>query len=413
MKTISISVLILVAGPMSLLTGQEISKTKTLISKNGRVASSKYYADQERWVKSTAGHLEGASEKSNRAAKRPRLPTTSELANGAANVASQVGSTIESKSNGQIKPTTFQEKSSMVNFSKLATSPLAPASAKALIENSEENQIFVKAAPLSEFSKPKKITLAAEPSKPASVSVEPPKRTSISGGDFSPKSVPARVASAPLSSFKPVELAPSRVTATFHRPKQTQEVLENGIEVVAPPAAQDIVDDIVRPTPENSQSEFLPPTLDSDSDFMPEATTDEAADFAPNDVQAVEPARDDFFSQSEPISLEELRASERIESWHQPQSGMRHVTDHFSPGGEPFAQRTHQFGNPNFFGVDRRTCCDEWANECNCSGGLKVNPGHLGIPWLRSKDSCDSPEPICKHCRSGRCGQAGCQTCSN
>lgn len=51
-------------------------------------------------------------------------------------------------------------------------------------------------------------------------------------------------------------------------------------------------------------------------------------------------------------------------------------------------------------------CCDEWAGLCrmknldyrtNC-GGLKQNPGHLGMPWLRGCDNCES------NCGTGRCG---------
>jgi hypothetical protein len=69
--------------------------------------------------------------------------------------------------------------------------------------------------------------------------------------------------------------------------------------------------------------------------------------------------------------------------------------------------------NVNFFGVDREACCDEWSRFCDCKtpnygckcGGLKSNPGHLGIAWLRNKFGADACES-CESCRSGRC-----QTC--
>jgi len=59
------------------------------------------------------------------------------------------------------------------------------------------------------------------------------------------------------------------------------------------------------------------------------------------------------------------------------------------------------------FNVDESECCDEWAGFCNCKrtihecacGGLKTNPGHLGLKWLGSKDSCDKTQ----RCRDRRC----------
>ena len=77
--------------------------------------------------------------------------------------------------------------------------------------------------------------------------------------------------------------------------------------------------------------------------------------------------------------------------------------------------------------------CDEWdgfcrmrdlEQNCNC-GGLKVNPGHLGIPWLGSKDNCDQTTQR-KRLRDRRCidceaqssydsgaHDAGCTTCGH
>jgi hypothetical protein len=44
--------------------------------------------------------------------------------------------------------------------------------------------------------------------------------------------------------------------------------------------------------------------------------------------------------------------------------------------------------NHFFFGIDRESCCDEWAGLCGC-GGLKANPGHWGQPWIRGCDACE------------------------
>ena len=76
--------------------------------------------------------------------------------------------------------------------------------------------------------------------------------------------------------------------------------------------------------------------------------------------------------------------------------------------------------------------CDEWAGFCrgknlvqNCGcGGLKTNPGHLGLPWLGSTDNCDQTIPLtrkrtcgCKECQAqcnceSSCGATNCSSCS-
>lgn len=67
--------------------------------------------------------------------------------------------------------------------------------------------------------------------------------------------------------------------------------------------------------------------------------------------------------------------------------------------------------------------CNPWKSFCRgkdldyiCGGpGLKANPGHLGIPWLRSKDDCDLTEPLFGRCKTpfwkskSGCGCGNCQ----
>ncbi len=174
------------------------------------------------------------------------------------------------------------------------------------------------------------------------------------------------------------------------------------------------VDQIVRPSPENTiqiepvqnDVEIVPPPVDYDMISEPETLQPQANQSEVFQQQTVQPEA----VQAEAASLDHIGMSQRRNSWDERPDTMRDTVDHFSPGGEPFAVRGLG-GNPTFFGIDRRTCCDEWAGFCNCSGGLKVNPGHLGIPWLRSKDNCDSATGcganLGRNARSG-CGCASC-----
>ena len=64
--------------------------------------------------------------------------------------------------------------------------------------------------------------------------------------------------------------------------------------------------------------------------------------------------------------------------------------------------------NHSFFGIDRHNCCDEWAGFSNC-GGLKANPGHLGLTWARDDDPCEAAGGCCQS--NQECGQ--CSDCSS
>lgn len=176
---------------------------------------------------------------------------------------------------------------------------------------------------------------------------------------------------------------------------------------------------VVRPTPSNSN-----PTIENppqppqygNNEFRPREVRQEetaSGNDAPRLQEEYPPAQEEFSAEPERVTLDDIQMSRRVNSWEREPSIMQDTVDHFSPGGEPFAQRGI-VGDPNFFGIDRRTCCDEWEGICNC-GGLKNNPGHLGIPWLRSKDNCDSPTKLCgkhRNQRQARRGNScGCQSC--
>lgn len=178
----------------------------------------------------------------------------------------------------------------------------------------------------------------------------------------------------------------------------TQNQVQITNEVVQPPnvAPQDfaIPNTVNKPTPATVQ----PPAVPARVEVAPPAMNIREVEYA----QATD---DVVTSQYDPTSIDSYRMTQQSEPWAEKSNTMRHIGDHFSPGGKPFAYQT-SFPNSNFFGVDRNQCCDEWAGHCNCSGGLKTNPGHLGIPWLRGKEPCDSAVKLGRK-RQG-CGCAAC-----
>lgn len=67
--------------------------------------------------------------------------------------------------------------------------------------------------------------------------------------------------------------------------------------------------------------------------------------------------------------------------------------------------------NQAMFGVDPEDVCDEWGGFNLCCG-LKLRPGHLGLPWLPGPDPCECVEcklghkkghKKCHKCKSGAC----------
>jgi len=182
---------------------------------------------------------------------------------------------------------------------------------------------------------------------------------------------------------------------------ESQIVLE---PVVEPPkvSAGDFksLNNVTRPTPGNTN-----PIVSEPAEPVVEAPTTE------RNFQEV--FRQDASVEPERVSLDHIRMSQQGNSWDEKPSTMRNIVDNFSPGGEPFAQRSI-VGNANFFGVDRNACCDEWEGFCNCSGGLKGNPGHLGNPFLRSKDNCDARKKVLGNGKARRAANGcGCPDCSN
>ena len=199
----------------------------------------------------------------------------------------------------------------------------------------------------------------------------------ISGGDFNPRPV-ARTARQVIES---VELPKPAVSSQdFPEPN-----------------------DVVKPTPQNTFQLAEPPRPQVAIESIP-----------PNPIserEYNETFTEQTPSQPESASLDHIRMSQRVNSWDQNPGTMRDIGDHFSPGGEPFAYRGVT-GNANFFGVDRRSCCDEWSGFCNCSGGLKANPGHLGNPYLRSKENCDTAKRVFgKHRGRKAANSCGCSDC--
>lgn len=179
--------------------------------------------------------------------------------------------------------------------------------------------------------------------------------------------------------------------------------------VEAPDVSVQDFNNVTRPTPSNTNPIISEPPA-------PAVTPEPVGRNYQEVFRQEEPARESQASaMPERVSLDDIRMSQRGNEWNEaPVSQMRDIVDHFSPGGEPFAQRGI-VGTPNFFGVDRNSCCDEWAGYAVCSGGLKQNPGHYGIPFLRSKDSCDPHTTLggkrcgCRSCQPKKtCGCAAC-----
>jgi hypothetical protein len=153
-----------------------------------------------------------------------------------------------------------------------------------------------------------------------------------------------------------LNLSAARETITNLRIEQ-----ETG-EVVQPPnvAPQDfaIPNVVNKPTPATSEVQAAPPQVE----VAPAAMDIREVEYAPAEDVTPQAGMD-------PMSIDSYRISQQSEPWAEKSNTMRNIGDHFSPGGRPFAYQTG-FPNPNFFGVDRNQCCDEWAGHCNCSGGI-------------------------------------------
>lgn len=383
MKTIPISMLVLIAFPIHLV-GQEFSDFKSLGTNELKPKVENYFADRNAEIASSANHIMSTTRRSNRkgatAQDQVGLPVVSPSLQ--LSVPSKVDLTLPNSA-----PVVSLQASKAVEFSSIPVEPLQ-------LEVATSTPLAEVANNVVEFSAPK--APVAE-------------QTSISGGDFSPDRLANRIALAPFkpletSGFKPLRMASSA------EPVAPEERAWQDIEV----SPSDIVveeESIVRPTPQNTEPTAPATTTPSRPLYTVESSTSEP-------VQSIEPPVDNTYagepyvvSEADSTSLDHLQMAQRVNSWEKQPSTMRHITDHFSPGGEPFAYRG-PVGDTNFFGIDRHSVCDEWAGTCNCSGGLKATRGHLGLPWLKSKDACDTTE-----LRRGRLGtrcesDCGCSTCS-
>ena len=420
MKTISFSMLVLIASP-SLLFGQDFNRGDFDAGERVSKTKSSYFAEPSS-IDAPANHLKHSflenkisSDELSDEFTAPRVapvfePSTRISMQGLKPKADLLDL------NQPTEPQRFLGPSTRVRFSQLAPTPLAPKALPAKVAASaiaKAEVSLVETAPQKVATSvmtaserpveklPKAIHLKAvhQNELPSTkIAVTDP---FISGGEFQGRKATDRVSVGPYMASDPSTFK-LKMAASMQPLEPASEMSWQDIEVVAPPAAQEIINEIDRPMPE------------SGTDFQ----STEIVNESPSNPEAIEPSRDETFaipSLPEPAPVDRLDVFQRVQPWEKQASTMRHVTDHFSPGGEPFAQRTHQLGNPNVFGVDRRDSCDEWNGFGNC-GGLKQNPGHLGLPWLGSKEACDQTIPLrcgCRSCKSnGACQCEQCDSCN-
>ena len=231
-----------------------------------------------------------------------------------------------------------------------------------------------------------------------------------SDNSFKPPAV--RVAKLPTEPLK-LEL-----DAKVEQMSRFQVVGEQVNEVIAAPkvsaAEFGMTEEIVRPTPDNSNpivseppQPIQPPV---NNDFRPATTGKDALVFTEESMELQEGhsvVRENFSVPAEPVSLDDLQMSQRFNSWEEKPNTMRDIVDHFSPGGEPFAQRGI-VDQRNLFGVDRRTCCDEWSGVCDCRDGLTTYRNNLGAGCHRKSGNCKGCGQ--RHARRATNG-CGCPSC--
>ena len=116
--------------------------------------------------------------------------------------------------------------------------------------------------------------------------------------------------------------------------------------------------------------------------------------------------RNFIFSDPHPVPFDQFPFRDQYEVFANPRN--------FNPVNFSFARSTGFPSSDSVFGIHKSQCCDEWEAFCPCKtldygcncGGLKANPGHLGLKWLGSNEPCDRTEP----CGSGGRG-IGCNSC--
>jgi hypothetical protein len=208
------------------------------------------------------------------------------------------------------------------------------------------------------------------------------------------------------ASTSPRRFAPTINSAAFVVPVQGQ---------VAPPRPVDS-QQFVQPTVVQPQN--IEPQADSSYFTVPQAQIDVPR---PQPSMSTIPATDYYNGTSNANEFKSIYDSPKTIEFSNSNYGNGLVALGSSTSFQKTPAREH-YGN--LFGMDPSESCDEWNGFCNykdldqvCGcGGLKVNPGHLGLKWLRSKDACDQTERCgdrrCnKSCGSENCGDGcGCES---
>ena len=138
-----------------------------------------------------------------------------------------------------------------------------------------------------------------------------------------------------------------RVAKLAPVPDIIQERIIEAPIIEAPNVSAQNLNDVTRPTPSNTNPTISEPLAPAAS---PDPVGRSYQEFLRDRAQAQSPQASEM---PERVSLDDIRMSQRGNNWTEaPVSQMRDIVDHFSPGGEPFAQRGI-VGNPHYFGVDR------------------------------------------------------------
>ena len=240
-------------------------------------------------------------------------------------------------------------------------------------------------------------------------------------------------------------MTPANLLQELHSGNRNVDVNPNSYEDVF-----DVARDGYRPADDSQFQSFAPPTptqapatrrQENPFNAAPQTFPPPAAQFPPTFTQpynqappaCAEPITPAFTEPyTQPRTFPSRQVSPQVSSMNIPQP--EDPTRFGYRDGEAFGFDNTRLYNPlegpqlNLQGAPTADfgppSCDEWEGFCrgrdleqNCAcGGLKVNPGHLGLPWLRSKDNCDQSVPLnkrrgcgCKECQA----EGNCESCSD